>query len=57
MTGSLGFTVTEIVRRPEPVVPDPFVAALEPERGDDRAQEHRRQSSLPPSPRRHRVDP
>ena len=30
MTGSLGFTVTELVRRPEPVVPDPFLAALEP---------------------------
>ena len=28
MTGSLGFTVTEIVRRTEPVVPDPFVATL-----------------------------
>ena len=53
MTGSLGFTVTEIVRRTEPVVPDPFVATLG---RDDGAQEDGQQGSLPPSPRRRRVD-
>ena len=26
----LGFTVTETVRPPEPVLPDPFIAALQP---------------------------
>jgi hypothetical protein len=29
MSTSLGFTVTEIERRPEPVCPDPFIVALE----------------------------
>jgi hypothetical protein len=38
MTGTLGFTVKEVVRPTEPVVPDPFVAALEPERGEDGAK-------------------
>jgi hypothetical protein len=33
MTESIGFKVTETVRPSEPVVPDPFIAALEPERG------------------------
>lgn len=56
MTGSLGFTVKELVLPTEPVVPDPFVAALEPERGDDGAKE-RRQAGLAPSSRRHRVEP
>jgi hypothetical protein len=29
-TSRLGFTVTETVRPPEPVVPDPFIAAPPP---------------------------
>jgi hypothetical protein len=29
-TTRLGFTVTETVRPPEPVVPDPFIAAPSP---------------------------
>jgi hypothetical protein len=35
MRTSLGFTVTEVVRTPDPVCPDPFIATLErePERG------------------------
>jgi hypothetical protein len=32
-TPRLGFTVTETVRPPEPVVPDPFIAAPPPPSG------------------------
>jgi len=31
---SLGFVVTEMVRAPEPVVPDPFIAPVPPPNGD-----------------------
>ena len=47
MTDVRGFIVTEDVRRSEPVMPDPFIATLEPEREEPGAAGG---GDLPPRP-------